>query len=109
VRCRSGCKGDQAAEREIDEGTSEFIAWEAKHDVDVTDHESSKLRLDFGVVDDIRKILREGFDLWREADMPESRYRMANIHFEEEIASDLKYVDKTETKLFAATAWHYLD
>lgn len=74
-----GAKAIEAAERGIDEGTSAFIAWAAKHDVDVTDRASNELQLDFGTVDDIRRKLREGFELWREADMPEARYRMANV------------------------------
>jgi hypothetical protein len=104
-----GAKAIEAAERGIDQGTSAFIAWAAKHDVDVTDRASIELQLNFGPVNDIRRKLREGFDLWREADMPEARYGMANVRYEKEIGSDLRSVDTTETKSFAITEWHYLD
>jgi hypothetical protein len=67
------------------------------------------LGLDFGPVDDIRRKLREGFELWRHADLPESRYRMAKVRYEKKVSSDLHSVDTSETKSYATTAWHYLD
>lgn len=69
----AGAKTIEVAERSIDQGASAFIAWATKHHVDVTDRVNNKLQLDFGTVDDIRRKLREGFELWREADMPEAR------------------------------------
>jgi len=41
-----------------------------KFNINVQDRQGGPLRLDFGKVDDIRKKLREGFDLWTSADMP---------------------------------------
>nr|WP_303648717.1 MarR family transcriptional regulator [Haloarchaeobius litoreus] len=105
----AGAKAIEAAERGLDEGTSAFIAWAAKHDIDVTDYDDVELRLDFGSVDDIRRKLREGFELWRHADLPESRYRMAKVRYEKKVSSDLRSVDTSETKSYATTAWHYLD
>lgn len=104
-----GAKAIEAAKRGLDTSTSAFIAWAAKHDIDVTDRESTELQLDLGVVDDIRRKLREGFKLWKSADMPEARYRMAKVRFEKKVTSDLRSIDSDETKSFAATAWHYLD
>jgi len=105
----AGAKAMEAAERGVDKTTSAFIAWAAKHDVDVQDREGGPLRLDFGTVDDIRRQLREGYDLWTSADMPPERYRMANVRYEEEVKSGLNYIDTTETKVFVAEAWRLLD
>ncbi|WP_226011749.1 hypothetical protein [Halomicrobium salinisoli] len=105
----AGAKAIEAAERGVDESTSAFIAWAAKHDIDVQDREGGPLRLDLGTVDDVRQKLREGYDLWTSAGMPEERYRMATIQYKEETSSDLNYVDETSVKSFAMEAWRYLD
>lgn len=104
----AGAKAIEAAERGLDQSTSAFIAWAAKHDIDVRDRDGDALRLEFGVVDDIKRKLREGYELWTAADMPEDRYRMAKVRYEEEIDSGLRSIDKTETKSFASVAWHHL-
>ncbi|ELZ11191.1 hypothetical protein C478_12300 [Natrinema thermotolerans DSM 11552] len=85
-----------------------FIAWAAKHDIDVRDRDGEELRLEFGVVDDIKRKVREGYELWTAADMPEDRYRIAKIQYEKEIDSGVRSMDKTETKSFASVAWHHL-
>ena len=46
----AGAKAMEAAERGIDHGTSAFVAWAAKHDINVTDRASNELQLDFGKV-----------------------------------------------------------
>ncbi|OLZ42012.1 hypothetical protein A6E15_13940 [Natrinema saccharevitans] len=104
----AGAKAIEAAERGLDQSTSAFIAWAAKHDIDVRDRDGEELRLEFGVVDDIKRKIREGYELWTAADMPEDRYRMAKIQYEKEIDSGLRSIDKTETKSFASVAWHHL-
>jgi len=105
----AGAKAMEAAERGINESTSVFIAWAAKHDIEVRDRsDASPLELEFGTVDEIRRILREGLELWKQADLPEERYRMARVRFEKEAESGLKSIDKTETKNFATRAWKVL-
>lgn len=89
--------------------TSAFIAWAAKHDIDVTDRSGDGLHLEFGVVDAINRMLREGFELWKAADMPEARYWMARVRYREEIDSGLRTIDSSETKSFATVAWRHLD
>lgn len=100
----AGAKAIEAAERGLDQSTSAFIAWAAKHDIDIRDREGDKLRLEFGVVDDIKQKIREGYELWTAADMPENRYRMAKVRYEKEIDSGLRSIDKTERKSFASVA-----
>ena len=105
----AGAKAIEAAERGVDESTSAFIAWAAKHDIEVQDREGDDLKLDFGTVDDIRKKLREGFDLWTSADMPEQRYRMAKVRYKEDVGAKGNYISETDIKSFANTAWRLLD
>ncbi|SFT09590.1 DUF7845 domain-containing protein [Halostagnicola kamekurae] len=104
----AGAKAIEAAERGLDQSTSAFIAWAAKHDIDIRDRDGNALRLEFGVVDDIRRKIREGYDLWTAADMPEDRYRMAKIRYKKEIDSGLRSIDETDTKSFASVAWQHL-
>ncbi|ELZ06801.1 hypothetical protein C480_07207 [Natrialba aegyptia DSM 13077] len=104
----AGAKAIEAAERGLDQSTSAFIAWAAKHDIDVRDRDGDELRLEFGIVDDIKRKLREGYELWTAADMPEDRYRMAKVRYKKEIDSGLRSIDKTEMKSFASVAWHHL-
>ncbi|OVE82938.1 hypothetical protein [Natronolimnobius baerhuensis] len=59
-------------------------------------------------MDDIKRKLREGYELWTAADMPEDRYRMAKVQYKKEVDSGLRSIDKTETKSFASVAWHHL-
>lgn len=102
-------KALEAAERGIDQTTSAFFAWAAKYDIDVQDREGGPLRVEFGAVDDLRRKLREGYDLWTAADMPPERYHMAKVRYKEEVESDLNYLDTTETNSFVAEAWRLLE
>lgn len=104
----AGAKAIEAAERGLDESTSAFIAWAAKHDIDVQDRGGAPLRLEYGTVDDIRRMLREGYELWASADMPEERFRMAKVQYKEETDAGYKSIDKTETQTFAMEAWRHL-
>lgn len=94
----AGAKVIKAIERGADESTSAFIAWAKKYDIDVQDRLGGPTRLDFGKVDDIRKKLREGIDLWTSADMPEERYRLAIVLSHEEISSDPNCLNDTKMK-----------
>ena len=106
---KAGAKALEAAERGFDTTTSAFIAWAAKHDIDVTDRAGDELHLEFGVVKDIKRKLREGFELWTEADMPGTRYWMAQVRYRKEIDSGLRTIDGSETKSFATVAWRHID
>lgn len=64
----------EPAEHGVDKRTSAFIAWAAKHNVDVQDREGWLLPLDFGTVNDICRQLRKGYDLWTSANIPPERY-----------------------------------
>ncbi|MEA5386199.1 MarR family transcriptional regulator [Haloarculaceae archaeon H-GB11] len=77
-------KALEAAERGLDETMSAFIAWAARHGVDVDDARSAKMLLRFGGMEtarDAERAIREGFTVWRRAGMPEERYRMAEVRF----------------------------
>ena len=73
-------KALEAAERGMGETMSAFIAWAARHDVDVDDSRDARLRLRFNeATEDIRQAIRSGFTVWKNAGLPEERYRSAQI------------------------------
>jgi len=75
-------KALEAKERGLGETMSSFIAWAARHGVDVEDGRDARLRLRFGPeVDDPDRALREGFRVWKDAGLPEERYRQASVRF----------------------------
>ncbi|WP_436936409.1 DUF7845 domain-containing protein [Halovenus marina] len=75
-------KALEAAERGMGETMSAFIAWAARHGVDVDDAQDARLRLRFGPeVENPDKAIREGFDVWTDAGLPEERYRQAKVRF----------------------------
>jgi hypothetical protein len=75
-------KALEAKERGLGETMSSFIAWAARHGVDVEDGRDARLRLRFGPeVDDPDRALREGFRVWKDAGLPEERYRQAGVRF----------------------------
>ncbi|MFB6162407.1 MAG: MarR family transcriptional regulator [Halococcoides sp.] len=72
----------EAAERGMGETMTAFIAWAARHGVDVDDPRDARMRLRFGeAVDDVGAAIREGFRVWTDAGMPEERYREAQVRF----------------------------
>ena len=94
----AGAKALEAAERGLDEQMSVFVAWAAKHGVDVDDalsHREGRMQLRFGEPGrEARRAIREGFRIWNGAGLPAERFREAKIRF-----SDGSI----------ASAWHYLD
>jgi len=82
-------KALEAAERGMGETMSAFIAWAARHGVDVDDSRDARLRLRFGPEsENPARAVREGFDMWREAGLPEERYRSAQVRFADGSISD---------------------
>ncbi|WP_244605368.1 MarR family transcriptional regulator [Halorhabdus rudnickae] len=104
----AGAKAMEAAEKGLDETTSAFIAWAAKHDIDLQDRDSGPLRLEFGAVDEVRRLLREGYELWTGADMPAERFRMATVRYKQETDAGYESVDATEVQSYTTEAWRYL-
>ena len=72
-------KAMEAAERGMGDTMSSFIAWAARHGVDVDDAREARMRLRMNGVENVHRAIREGFRVWTEAGMPEVRYRQAEI------------------------------
>lgn len=71
-----------AAENELDEHTSAFIAWAAAVGADVDSRDDARMILRFGEMkrsDKIRRYIQEGYRLWTDAGKDPSRYREAEI------------------------------
>jgi len=80
----TGAKAMEAAERGLGETMSAFIAWAARHDVDVDDAREARLSLRFNAKESFReadRALREGFRVWKDAGLPEERYREARVRY----------------------------
>ncbi|WP_245778642.1 hypothetical protein [Halomicrobium zhouii] len=62
---------------------SSFIAWAARHGVDVSDTRDAQmtLRFDGADVTNASKAICEGFRVWKDAGMPEERFRQARVRF----------------------------
>jgi len=91
-------KAMEAAKRGLSETTSAFIAWAARHDVDVNDRTDARMKLRFHGVKSARELgdaIRTGFDVWKDAGMPETRFREAQISVEGDLRGK-------------ARAWRYL-
>jgi len=87
-------KALEAAERGMGETMSSFIAWAARHGVDVDDATDARMCLRFGPeVENVERAIREGFRVWTDAGLPEERYRMAQVRFADGSLGD---------------AWHWL-
>jgi hypothetical protein len=82
----------------MEETMSVFIAWAARHDIDVDDalnRREAKMKLRVGEPGrEARRAIKEGFRIWKEANLPEERFRMARIQFSNGGVSH---------------AWHYLN
>jgi len=82
-------KAIEAAEREMNETMSSFIAWAARHGVDVDGAREARMRLRFGPdVKYVERAIWEGFEVWKDAGLPEERYREAQVRFADGSLSD---------------------
>lgn len=81
----TGAKAIRAAEQGMGETMSVFIAWAARHGVDVDDavgRRDARMKLRFGEPGkETRRAIREGFGIWKDAGLPTERFRMAQIQF----------------------------
>ncbi|WP_336358540.1 DUF7845 domain-containing protein [Haloarcula sp. CGMCC 1.6347] len=75
----TAAKAAEAAERGLENTMSAFIAWAARHGVDVNDAREAQMTLRFGEIEKHGKAIREGFRVWKDAGMPEERYRQAQV------------------------------
>lgn len=82
-------KAIEAAERGMNETMSSFIAWAARHGVDVDGAREARMRLRFGPdVKTVERAIWEGFEVWKDAGLPEERYREAQVRFADGSLSD---------------------
>jgi hypothetical protein len=81
----TGAKAIRAAEQGMEETMSVFIAWAARHGVDVDDalnRREARMKLRFGEPGrETRRAIKEGFRIWKEAGLPEERFRRAKVRF----------------------------
>ncbi|AEM58416.1 hypothetical protein HISP_14420 [Haloarcula hispanica N601] len=75
----TAAKAAEAVERGLENTMSAFIAWAARHGVDVNDAREAQMTLRFGEIEKHGKAIREGFRVWKDAGMPEERYRQAQV------------------------------
>ena len=78
---------------------SAFIAWAARHDIDVDDalnRREAQMKLRFNETDkDAGRAIREGYRIWKEAGLPIERYRSAKIKFDDGVLSRAWWYLKT--------------
>jgi hypothetical protein len=112
----AAAKAVEAAESGLDERTSAFVAWAAKHDVNVNER-GDGLKLRLGEVDgddhrkEVRRILREGFELWRRANRDPVIYRAGDYRYRyEEQEHDLRSIEAdTVTQTVSGRVWETLE
>jgi len=66
---------------------SSFIAWVARHGVDINDARDAQMTLRFGEIEMHGKAIREGFQVWKNDGMPEECYRQ-QVQFADESRGD---------------------
>lgn len=84
-------KALNAAEQGMGETMSSFIAWAARHGVDVDETRDARLRLRAGDFKggDLQAAIKEGFRVWTAAGMSEQAYRQGEIHHGDGSISDV--------------------
>lgn len=88
----TGAKALHAAEQGMEESMSSFIAWAAKHDIDVDDAlDAREARMEMRMGEPghgTGRLVREGFRIWKGAGMPVERFRMAKLRFSDGSVAD---------------------
>ena len=88
----ASAKALNALDRGYDQHMSAFVAWAAKHGVDVDDalsYEAGRMELRFGNPGrEARRAVREGFRRWKAAGLPAERFRTAQIRFQDGSLAD---------------------
>jgi hypothetical protein len=108
----AAAKAVEAAERGLDERTSAFIAWAAKHGVNVNER-GEGLTLRFGELDadshreEVRRLLREGDYLWERANRDPAIYRAGRYRYHyREREHDLRSIEADfMTRTVAGRVW----
>ena len=94
----TGAKAIWTAEQGMEETMSVFIAWAARHGINVDDALSRRdawMKLRAGESGrETRRAIKEGFCIWQEAGLPVERFRTAQVQFSDGGLSD---------------AWRYLN
>jgi hypothetical protein len=111
----AAAKAVHAAERGLDPKTSAFIAWAAKHGVNVNER-GEGLTLRLGELDskfhrrEARRILREGLDLWEQANRDPAVYRAGHYQYDyREPEHNLRSVEADMvTRTTNGRVWHVL-
>ncbi|WP_435124116.1 MarR family transcriptional regulator [Halobaculum sp. D14] len=89
----TGAKAIRVAEQGMEETMGVFIAWAARHGIDVNDalsRREARMQLRVGEAGrDTRRAIKEGFRIWREAGLPTERFRMAQLQFSNGGVSDV--------------------
>jgi hypothetical protein len=78
----TSAKAIQAAERgvaEADEATSAFIAFCARHGISVDDRRDAQLKLRFGEIEDVQKMVKGAYEKWVNAGRDPMRFRQASL------------------------------
>ncbi len=82
----AAAKAVEAADRGLDAKTSTFIAWAAKHGINVNERDDA-VSLKLGELDaedhrkEVRRILREGLHLWEQANRDPAKYRAGTYRY----------------------------
>jgi len=81
----TSAKAIEAAERGLDKTTSAFIAWAAKHGVDVEDGRDARMTLRMGrrSLTEVKRQLRKGYRLWVDGGRDPATFRGAVVSFED--------------------------
>jgi len=112
----------EAADRGLDERTSAFIAWAERHGINYRERDES-VSINLGEIDaeatsshgtpqprevvksarrEVRRLLREGFDLWSDMNRDEIKYRMGSWKASVQVPTDdaaLRSTDTDETRI----------
>jgi hypothetical protein len=108
----------EAADRDLDERTCAFIAWQEAHDISYTEKDDS-VKVNAGEVDAdsrsearnrVKEILREGLELWKDMNRDEAKYRAGQWTAKVEVPTDLSQLrsvdtDETKTKRLGGKNW----
>ncbi|WP_071932996.1 DUF7845 domain-containing protein [Halodesulfurarchaeum formicicum] len=83
----------EAADRGLEAGQSAFVAWAAKHGIDVQNRDEARLvlRMEGLSNEEQRRKIRQGFELWTEANNDPIEYLNAKIDLGPRMASTARY------------------
>ena len=104
-------EAERAVERGLDENTAKFAAWKATYGLNHI-REDDAIRLDAGDVssfDEVKDIVEEGYELWREMGRAESDYRMGRVRYSvPDGTAETTYLDSRNRRGGSSKIWHLL-